>query len=72
MILMGASIQPWIRPLPTWLNAFNLFFLTDASWLIGTRYHAEGGRDVGVLFGAGVVIWIAWVAATLPAISRGR
>jgi predicted branched-subunit amino acid permease len=71
MILMGASIQPWIRPLPAWLNALTLFFLTDASWLIGTRYHAEGGRDVGVLLGAGFVIWVVWVAATLPGYYAG-
>jgi predicted branched-subunit amino acid permease len=66
MILMGASIQPWIRHAPTPFNALNLFFLTDASWLISTRYHAEGGRDLGVMFGAGIAIWVAWVSATLP------
>jgi predicted branched-subunit amino acid permease len=71
MILMGASIQPWIRNAPIGFNAVNLFFLTDASWLIGTRYHAEGGRDVGVLFGAGLVIWAVWVAATLPGYYTG-
>jgi predicted branched-subunit amino acid permease len=66
MILMGASLQPWVRHAPTPFNAVNLFFLTDASWLIGTRYHAEGGRDLAVLFGAGIVIWVSWVAATVP------
>ena len=71
MILMGASIQPWIRPLPAWLNALTLFFFTDANWLIGTRYHAEGGRDAGVLLGAGLVIWVVWVAATLPGYFAG-
>lgn len=71
MILMGASIQPWVRHAPTPFNAVNLFFLTDASWLIGMRYHAEGGRDLGVLSGAGIVIWVAWVAATLPGYLAG-
>jgi predicted branched-subunit amino acid permease len=71
MILMGASIQPWIRQLPPGWQAVNLFFLTDANWLIGTRYHAEGGRDLGVLFGAGTVIWVVWVAATLPGYFTG-
>lgn len=71
MILMGASIQPWLRHTPAPFNAVNLFFLTDASWLIGARYHAEGGRDLGVLFGAGLVIWVSWVAATLPGYLAG-
>ncbi|HEY8384315.1 MAG TPA: AzlC family ABC transporter permease [Microvirga sp.] len=66
MILMGAAIQPWLAREPLGRNALNLFLLTDANWLIGTRYNAEGGRDVGVLFGAGATLWVIWVAATLP------
>ena len=62
MILMGAAIQPWLAAAPPAQNALNLFFLTDANWLIGTRYQAEGGRDLGILFGAGVALWVVWVA----------
>src|SRR5215212_2890849 len=40
MILMGAALQPWLAPEPKPRTALNLFFLTDASWLIGVRYHA--------------------------------
>lgn len=70
-ILMGASIQPWLQAAPAPVSALQLFFLTDASWLIGTRYHSEGGRDQGVLLGAGMLIWVAWVAATLPGYYAG-
>lgn len=66
MILMGAAIQPWLSTEPRVRTALNLFFLTDANWLIAVRYHAHGGRDVGVLFGAGLALWIVWVIATLP------
>jgi predicted branched-subunit amino acid permease len=71
MILMGAAIQPWLAPAPRIQNAVNLFFLTDANWLIGTRYQAEGGSDLGVLFGAGFLLWIAWILATLPGFLAG-
>lgn len=71
MILMGASIQPWLAGAPLLQNAINLFFLTDASWLIGTRYRTEGGTDLGVLFGAGFVLWVVWVLATLPGFLAG-
>ncbi|HEV2557984.1 MAG TPA: AzlC family ABC transporter permease [Microvirga sp.] len=71
MILMGAAIQPWLKGEPKARTALNLFFLTDANWLIGTGYHAGGGRDVGVLFGAGVVIWVVWVLGTLPGYFAG-
>ena len=66
MILQGAVLQPWFAQYRKTLNAFHLFFYTDANWLIGTRYHNEGGRDLGVLVGAGVALWLVWVAATIP------
>lgn len=66
MVLQGASLQPWFASYPKTLNALHLFFFTDANWLIGTRYHAEGGRDIGVLVGAGLALWLAWIAATVP------
>lgn len=66
MVLQGASLQPWFARHPRLVNAAHLFFFTDANWLIGTRYHGEGGRDLGVLIGAGLVLWLVWVAATVP------
>jgi predicted branched-subunit amino acid permease len=32
---------------------------------VSTRYYNEGGRDVGVLLGSGVTLWILWIVATL-------
>jgi predicted branched-subunit amino acid permease len=66
MVLQGASLQPWFARHPKSVNAAHLFLFTDANWLIGTRYHGEGGRDLGVLVGAGVALWMVWVAATVP------
>jgi predicted branched-subunit amino acid permease len=71
MILMGASLQPWLSGAPTLRTIVNLFVLTDASWLIGTRYQAEGGRDHGLLLGIGITLWVAWVAATIPGFLAG-
>ena len=71
MILMGAAIQPWLAEAPKLQNGVNLFFFTDANWLIGTRYHGEGGSDLGVMFGAGFVLWNAWIIATLPGFMAG-
>lgn len=65
-VLMGAAMQPWLRGLPPWRLAIGLFFLVDASWLIGMRYHEEGGRDLGVPFGSGLLTWFVWIAATAP------
>lgn len=66
LILQGASLQPWLSQYRKRQNALTLLFLTDANWLIGTRYHAEGGRDASVVLGAGLWLWIFWVGFTVP------
>ncbi|WP_188312038.1 AzlC family ABC transporter permease [Salinarimonas soli] len=71
MILMGASVQPWMRGAPLAPTALTLFLFTDASWLIGTRYQAERGNDLGVLLGAGVALWVLWVVSTVPGYLAG-
>jgi len=64
LILLGATLQPWLRHEPLPRSALNLFLITEAGWLIGTRYHNEGGRDVGVLLGAGLILWLVWQIST--------
>jgi predicted branched-subunit amino acid permease len=64
MLLMGASLQPWLAPLPSWQVYPVLHLTTDPGWLIAMRYRAEGGNDAGVFLGGGVVIFALWLAAT--------
>jgi predicted branched-subunit amino acid permease len=71
MILMGAAIQPWLAGEPKARSALSVFVLTDANWLIATRYAGEGGRDSGVLLGSGLLLWLVWVPATLPGYLAG-
>jgi predicted branched-subunit amino acid permease len=71
MILMGAAIQPWLAGAPTSRTVINLFFLTDANWLLGMRYRAEGGNDHGMLLGVGLVLWLVWTLATIPGYLAG-
>ncbi|WP_262272657.1 AzlC family ABC transporter permease [Microvirga yunnanensis] len=71
MILLGATLQPWLRDEPLARTTLNLFLLTEASWLVGTRYHGEGGRDVGVLLGCGIILWLVWLVATLTGFFAG-
>jgi predicted branched-subunit amino acid permease len=71
MVLMGAALQPWLAGAPTPRNVVNLFFLTDANWLLGMRYRAEGGNDHGMLLGAGLALWLIWIGATIPGYLAG-
>ena len=71
-ILMGASLQPWMRGLPRPVQGFGMFFLFEASWLVAEKHRAEGGRDFGVFLGAGLLSWLVWIAATVPGYQLGR
>jgi predicted branched-subunit amino acid permease len=71
MILLGATLQPWLKDEPLARTALNLFLITEAGWLVGTRYHSEGGRDVGVLLGCGIILWLIWLIATLTGFFAG-
>ncbi len=64
LLLMTASFRPWIGHLPAWQSYPTLLLTTDASWLIAEKYRAEGGGDVSVLLGSGLLLWIVWVPAT--------
>jgi predicted branched-subunit amino acid permease len=71
LVLLGLTLQPWLRSEPLARTALNLFLVTDAGWIVATRYHQEGGRDVGVLLGIGLVLWAVWVLATLAGYFAG-
>ena len=62
MILMGAALRPWLQDEPFWRKALNLYLFTDANWIVGMRYHEGGGDDTGHLLGAGLFLWIVWMA----------
>jgi predicted branched-subunit amino acid permease len=71
MVLMGVAIRPWFGRLPKWQSYPLLFYLTDASWLISMRYHAEGGRDPAVYLGATISITGGWLAAAVAGFELG-
>jgi predicted branched-subunit amino acid permease len=71
MILLGATLQPWLKHEPKARTVLNLFLLTEAGWLLSTRYHGSGGRDVGVLLGTAVVLYGVWLLATLAGYFAG-
>jgi len=65
-VLSGASLRPWLAPVPAGFVYPALGVLTDAAWAASIRYHAEGGRDFGFLAGASVFLWLTWIAAGVP------
>ena len=65
-VLMGAALRPWMGALPAWQAYPPLLLTTDATWIVGMRYRAEGKGDASVYLGAGLAIWAVWVAAVVP------
>jgi predicted branched-subunit amino acid permease len=64
ILLVTASLHPWLGGSPTWQVYPTLYITTDSSWLITMRYRSEGGSDAGVLLGSSVVLALAWIAAS--------
>lgn len=64
MILMGAAAAPLLANSPPLRGAVNLFLFSDTSFLLGSRYYLEGGRDQGFVLGAGVAMWLSWTGMT--------
>ena len=70
-MLQGASLQPWMKGAPVMAQAATLFVLFESSWMVAERHRAEGGRDLGVMFGSGVLSWAVWFTSTVPGYLAG-
>jgi predicted branched-subunit amino acid permease len=64
MLLMSASLYPWLGASSPWRIYPTLHILADPSWLIAMRYRAEGGNDAAVLLGSSAITAIAWIGAS--------
>lgn len=64
ILLVTASLHPWLGRCPAWQVYPTLYITTDTSWLISMRYRGEGGSDVGILLGSSVVLALGWIVAT--------
>jgi predicted branched-subunit amino acid permease len=65
MMLFGASLRPWLGPLPAWQTYPMMQLTTDPGWIICMRYRAEGGNDAAVFLGGALLVMPAWLLATL-------
>lgn len=61
MLLMSASLRPWLGPLPAWQVYPMLTITTDMSWINAIRYRRQGGADASVLLGSSLAVWLVWV-----------
>jgi 4-azaleucine resistance transporter AzlC len=64
-LLMGAALFPWDTQLPLLKRYACVFFMVDESWALAMSEFASGGRDSAFLPGSGLVLFLAWVSATI-------
>jgi predicted branched-subunit amino acid permease len=64
MLLITASLQPWLGGLSPWKIYPALHFAVDPGWIIAMRYRAEGGTDIGVFFGSTAILALTWMSAS--------
>ena len=72
MVLMGASLQPWLGGLPAAQIYPPLLLNTDSTWMIALRYRGEGGNDPSVLLGGGLLLWVMWQASSMTGYAIGN
>lgn len=65
LLLMGASLHPWLSTLPAWQVYPALLFTIDASWIVALRHRAEGGSDASVFLGSSLLLWLFWIPSTV-------
>lgn len=70
-LLMGASIQPWLKRLPPKKTYGMLYFLNDESWGLTMRARSNGENDAAFLLGSGLIVFVAWISATVLGVTIG-
>ncbi len=63
-LILGASLSPYMRTLPRRERLLALAFMTDANFADSYAAFRSGARDVGILLGGGLWLWVAWNAGT--------
>lgn len=71
-LLMGASLYPMLRELPASRRYGILLVLTDANWAVAAQDYQNGRRNLEVILGGGVALWLAWVIGTLLGVYFGQ
>jgi predicted branched-subunit amino acid permease len=71
MLLIGASLRPWLGAVPAWQTYPALYVLTDINWLLALSEYNKGERDWGIYLGSGLVTWAIWSLSVVPGYFAG-
>lgn len=71
LVLLSASVRPWLQSLPNRIVYPMLHSLCDESWSVAMMRYRLGERDAGVLLGANLAIVMSWFPSTLLGFALG-
>lgn len=63
-LLMGASLYPMLRDVAPGKRYGLLLLLTDANWAVSAQEYQSGRRNLEVIIGGGLALWLAWIFGT--------
>lgn len=63
-LLMGASLYPMLQDVSPGRRYGLLLLLTDANWAVSAQDYQNGKRNLEVILGGGLVLWLAWIVGT--------
>lgn len=72
LIMLGAALAPWVNAVSRTQRVGTLLFLTDANFADSLAAKREGERDVAVLFGGGLVLYVTWIFGTAVGVFAGK
>lgn len=64
LVMLSASMRPWLHSLPSRIVYPTLHILSDESWAVAMTQYRNGARDAGIVLGCNLAIVFAWFPAT--------
>lgn len=71
MLLMGATLYPWLRLIRPGRRYAAVVTLSDANWAMCLNDLQQGRNNIGTLVGGGLALWLTWQAGTLAGLLVG-
>lgn len=71
LLLLTASLRPWLKSLPGRIVYPMLHNVADESWSVAMLRYRLGERDAGVVLGCNLVVILAWFPATIIGFAVG-
>lgn len=63
-LLYGAALYPWTKDLPFFKRMAVSLTVSDPNFVVGMSEYGKGERDTGIIVGAGLSMWVVWIAGT--------